>query len=76
MHRGTGDITVIALIPETECADSDGVTVTATLPNTAADQETDASATIAGVALLATALVFARRRLAAARYSQFSGSAG
>ena len=63
-HTGSaGDITVVALIPETECADTDGVTVTATLPNTAADQETDASTSIAGVLLLGTALVIARRRL-------------
>ena len=37
-----GDITVVAFIAESECGDSDGITVTATLPNTATDARTDA----------------------------------
>src|SRR5687768_12512034 len=39
--QGPGEITVVAFIPETECGDSDGVTVTGALPNTATDSRTD-----------------------------------
>ena len=57
-----GDITVVALLPESECGDSDGITVTGTLPNTAADARTDGAATIAGIMLLAMAAALARAR--------------
>jgi hypothetical protein len=62
-----GDITVVAFLPESECGDSDGVTVTAALPNTAMDAQTDALATIAGLALVGAALHVTRTRLVARR---------
>ena len=57
---GPGDITVIAVIAETECADTDHVTVTAAVPNTAMD-EPSAGVIIVGLALLLAAVVGARR---------------
>ena len=60
---GPGDITVVALIPETECADTDHITVTAALPNTATEAQTDGFATIAGLLLLGTALALGRARM-------------
>lgn len=62
-----GDITVVAIIPETECGDSDGITVTATLPNTAAKGQTDGFAALAGLLLIGTAVALGRARLAAER---------
>ena len=59
-----GEITVVALLPESECGDSDGITVTGTLPNTATDGRTDPVAGLAGLVLLGTALMFLRMRLA------------
>jgi hypothetical protein len=61
---GPGDITVVAVIPESECGDTDGVTVTAALPNTAVEATTDEPMTIAGLLLLLVAAVSARRSLA------------
>ena len=64
---GPGDITVVALVPETECADTDHITVTAALPNTATEVQTDALPTIAGLMLLGTALALGRARLVGRR---------
>ena len=62
--QGQGDITVVAGIPETECGDSDVVTISGTLPNTAMTQGWRAEF-IAGVALLvlATLAFIARERV-------------
>jgi hypothetical protein len=60
---GPGEITVFAAIEGSECGDTDHVTVTAALPNTATDVPSDAIATIAGLLLLGTALALGRARL-------------
>jgi hypothetical protein len=60
---GPGDITVVALVPETECADTDHITVSAALPNTAVDGQTGTLATIAGFSLLGIALTLGRARM-------------
>ena len=60
---GPGDITVVALVPETECADTDHLTVSAALPNTSAEAPTEPLATIAGVSLLGIALALGRARM-------------
>ena len=57
---GPGDVTVVALIPETECADTDHITVTAAVPNTAME-EPSAIAIVVGLALLLAAIVGVRR---------------
>jgi hypothetical protein len=67
---GPGDITVVALVPESECGDTDHVTVTAALPNTATEAPTDAFATIAGLVLLGTALTLGRARMEVRRSSR------
>ena len=61
-----GDLTVVAVIPETECGDTDHVTVTAaTLPNTATDGQADALAALAGLLLVGAAFLAKRMRVAA-----------
>jgi hypothetical protein len=61
-----GDITVFAAIEGSECGDTDHITVTAALPNTASAGQTDGLATLAGLLLLAAALAIGRARLATA----------
>ncbi len=61
-HTGDpGDLTIVAFIDATECGDTDHITVTATLPNTATDARTDLLAPLAGLVLLASAVVLGRR---------------
>jgi hypothetical protein len=62
-----GDLTIFAAIEGSECGDTDHITVTGALPNTATDAQTDAFATIAGVALIGAALHVTRRRIVARR---------
>jgi hypothetical protein len=60
--QGQGDITVVAGIPETECGDSDVVTITGTVPNTAMTPAWRAEL-IAGIVLLVlAALAFVARQ--------------
>lgn len=61
---GPGELTVFAAIPSSGCGDTDHVTVTAALPNTATATP-PAAAAIAGVALLLGAAGFALRRMTA-----------
>ena len=62
-----GDLTIVGLINETECGDTDHVTVTAaTLPNTATEGQSDALA-VAGLLLLGAALLVRRYGLVARR---------
>jgi hypothetical protein len=56
-----GDLTIVGFIEGSECGDTDHVTVTATLPNTATKGQTDELAAIVGLVLLGTA--FLARRL-------------
>jgi hypothetical protein len=60
---GPGDITVVAVVPETECGDTDHVTVAASVPNTATEAPTDVFTAITGLLLLGTALAFRRARM-------------
>jgi hypothetical protein len=63
-HTGSpGDLTIVGFIDATECGDTDHITVTATLPDTATDARTDAVAAIAGLLLLGSAVVLGRRSL-------------
>ena len=62
---GPGELTVVAAIVDSGCGDTDHVTVTAALPNTATDIP-PAVAPTAGVALIFAAAFFALRRMAAA----------
>ena len=62
-----GELTITAFIEGSECGDTDHVTVTGTLPNTASDTRTDASVMIAGILLLSVALLVVRVRLVARR---------
>jgi hypothetical protein len=62
-----GDLTIFAAIEGSECGDTDHITVSGTLPNTAVDPQTDAFAMIAGVALIGAALHVTRRRVVARR---------
>jgi len=57
-----GDLTIVGFIDSTECGDTDHITVTATLPNTAMSDQTGAVVAIVGVLLLGTALALRRRR--------------
>jgi len=61
---GPGELTVFAAIVDSGCGDTDHLTVTATLPNTAAETP-PAGTPIAGVALLLAAVLVALRRTAA-----------
>ena len=56
-----GDWTVWALIPESECGDSDGLTVTAAVPNTAVPQPSGFVAL--GSLVLAVAIAMVMRRV-------------
>jgi hypothetical protein len=58
-----GDITVVGFIEGSECGDTDHITVTGTLPNTATVARTDGLATIAGLLLVAMAVAIGRARL-------------
>lgn len=58
---GPGEITVVAVLPESECGDTDHLTVTATVPNTAATVRT-AGLQVAGAIVLVLALGLAVRR--------------
>jgi hypothetical protein len=58
-----GDITVVGFIEGSECGDTDHITVTGTLPNTATGARTDGLATIAGLLLVAMAVAIGRARL-------------
>ena len=49
--QGPGELTVVATIPETECGDTDHVTVTGRLPNTAAETPAP-SPLLAGLVLI------------------------
>jgi hypothetical protein len=60
---GPGDITVVALVPESECGDTDHVTVTAAVPNTAIEAPSDVFTAITGLLLLGTALTLRRARM-------------
>ena len=60
-----GELTITAFIEGSECGDTDHITVTGTLPNTATDPRTDAAPILAGVLLLGMALAVARVRLVA-----------
>jgi hypothetical protein len=60
-----GDLTIVGFIDGTECGDTDHVTVTATLPNTAAKGQTNELAAIVGLLLLGAALLGRRVMLAA-----------
>ena len=60
---GPGDITVVAVVPESECGDTDHVTVTAAVPNTATEAPSDVFTAITGLFLLGTALAFRRARM-------------
>ena len=63
-----GDLTVLAVIEDTECGDTDHVTVTAgTLPNTATQGQTDALAVLAGFLLIGAAVLATRFGLLARR---------
>jgi hypothetical protein len=63
-----GDLTILAVIEATECGDTDHVTVSGTLPNTAMDGPTDTVVELVGVLLLATAVAAGRRiRISRAR---------
>lgn len=55
-----GELTVFAAIEGSECGDTDHVTVTAILPNTAMDGQTDGLAAIVGLLLLAGAFLALR----------------
>ena len=67
-HTGDpGDLTIVGFIDATECGDTDHITVTATLPNTATDARTDAFAAVAGLLLLGAAVGLRRGRLVARR---------
>ena len=59
-----GELTIFAAIEGSECGDTDHVTVTATLPNTATNGQTNELAAIAGLLLLGAALVAGRLRVA------------
>lgn len=61
--QGPGELTVVAVIPETECGDTDHVTVTGTLPNTAAEAPSP-SPLLAGLALILAGLGVGLRRFA------------
>ena len=52
-----GDLTIFAAIEGSECGDTDHVTVTATLPNTAMNSQTDGLAAFVGLLLLAGAFL-------------------
>ena len=52
---GPGELTIVAAIEATECGDTDRVTVTGTLPNTATDPGAGATPLMAGLALLVAA---------------------
>ncbi len=62
-----GDLTIVGFINGSECGDTDHITVTAALPDTARNARSDALATIAGLLLLATGLAVGRARLEARR---------
>jgi hypothetical protein len=67
-HTGDpGDLTIVGFIDATECGDTDHITVTAALPNTATGARTDALAAIAGILLIGTAVGLTRGRLVARR---------
>ena len=59
---GPGDVTVVALLPGSECGDTDHITVTVAVPNTATGASSSAL-TIAGLTLLLAALAVGARRL-------------
>ncbi len=61
---GPGELTVFAAIVDSGCGDTDHVTVTATLPNTATVSP-PAGTPIAGVAILLSAALIGLRRMAA-----------
>lgn len=61
---GPGELTIFAAIVDSGCGDTDHVTVTASLPNTATATP-PAGTAIAGVTLLLAAAGFALRRMAA-----------
>lgn len=56
-----GELTVFAAIEGSECGDTDHVTVTATLPNTATTGQSDGLAVIVSFLLLGGALLATRR---------------
>lgn len=57
-----GELTVFAAIEGSECGDTDHVTVTATLPNTATEVPTAGIAAVAGFLLLGAAGLAVRRK--------------
>ena len=59
---GPGDVTVVAVVPESGCGDTDHVTVTATVPNTATTVPM-AGLQAAGAIVLVLALGLAARRM-------------
>ena len=48
-----GDITIVGFIEGSECGDTDHITVTAAVPDTAMNTRSDSLATIAGLLLMA-----------------------
>jgi hypothetical protein len=59
--QGPGEITVVAILPESECGDSDGVTFTSALPNTATEAPTDTVAALGQLLLIGAVVLVARK---------------
>ena len=62
-----GELTIFAAIEGSECGDTDHVTVTATLPNTATQDHPGGLAALVGLLLIGAALVAARPNQVTAR---------